>query len=98
MNTGISAFIDGDGVIVEPDEFIDGDDEGRESVIDESGNWRKQLNAVVIHTIPVDGRTSFYTQAGDWFAGGCSFVCAGLFVTGIIPRRRKRDSLDVPAA
>lgn len=95
VNTGISAFIDGDGVVVEPDDFIDGDDEGRESPVDESGRWRKQLNAVAIHTIPIDHRTSFYTQSGDWFAGGCSFVCAGLLISGFIPRRRKRDLLDV---
>jgi apolipoprotein N-acyltransferase len=29
VNTGISAIIDGDGVVVEPDVFIDADDQGR---------------------------------------------------------------------
>ena len=98
VNTGISGVIDGDGVILEPDVFIDGDvafgtrDEGekRESMRDpKSGRWHKQLNAAIVDTVPLDNRTSFYVKHGDWFAGGCGiFVCLAL-VGGCIPRRCK---------
>ncbi len=72
VNTGISAFIDGDGAILEPEKFIDGDKQGRTSPRDaKTGRWHKQLNAAQILTIPLDPRRSLYVAYGDWFALGC---------------------------
>jgi apolipoprotein N-acyltransferase len=80
VNTGISAFIDGDGAIREPEVFIDGDKQGRTSPRDpQTGRWLKQLNCVLVATVPLDPRTSWYVRLGDWFAATCALatiVCA----------------------
>lgn len=79
VNTGISAVIDGDGAIREPDVFIDGDTRKnmnrppRTSTRDpQTGAWHKQLNAALIDTVPLDGRRSLYVRYGDWFAMLCA--------------------------
>jgi apolipoprotein N-acyltransferase len=90
VNTGVSAIIDGDGVIVEPDVFIDGDDQGRDSMRDpQTGRWHKQLNATLVHDVPVDARSSLYLAYGDWFAGTCCFATIFLLVSGPVFRRKK---------
>ncbi|MCH7987985.1 MAG: apolipoprotein N-acyltransferase [Planctomycetes bacterium] len=92
VNTGVSAIIDGDGVIVEPDVFIDGDGQDRDSMRDpKTGRWHKQLNAVLVHTVPVDNRTSLYVRWGDWFAGTCGFGCLFLMFSRLMPVRRSED-------
>lgn len=91
VNTGISAFIDGDGAIVEPEVFIDADGKGREGSVDPAtGRWRRQLNALVLHEVPLDQRTSPYVAYGDWFAMLClaSVVVCGL--GALKPKRRHR--------
>ncbi len=91
VNTGISAVIDGDGVVVEPDDFIDGDNKGRHSMRDpKTGRWHKQLGAVIVDAVPLDDRRSLYVEWGDWFAGSCSGGAALFFFTGLISRRRRR--------
>jgi apolipoprotein N-acyltransferase len=94
VNTGISAIIDGDGAIVDPDVFIDGDamknpdTPPRTKARDpQTGAWHKQLNAAVIHTVPLDSRRSLYVRFGDWFAGACCAAMVLTAVTGILPRR-----------
>jgi apolipoprotein N-acyltransferase len=73
VNTGISAAIDGDGAIRDPDVFIDGDNQGRTTARDpNTGRWHKQLNAAVVQTVPLDRRHSLYLHFGDWFAGLCA--------------------------
>ncbi len=92
VNTGISAIIDGDGAVVEPDDFIDGDGKGRNSMRDpKTGRYHKQLNAVIVSTVPLDDRRSFYVAWGDWFAGSCGLMAGFVFIGGLIPRRRRRD-------
>ena len=92
VNTGISAIIDGDGVVVEPDDFIDGDGKGRNSMRDpKTGKYHKQLNAAIISTVPLDDRRSFYVVWGDWFAGSCGLMAGFVCIGGLIPRRRRRD-------
>ena len=89
VNTGISAIIDGDGVVVEPDVFIDADEKGRESMRDpHTGRWHKQLNAVLIGNVPLDNRHSLYLAYGDWFAGICCFCTIFLLMIGAILRKR----------
>jgi len=78
VNTGISAVIDGDGAILDPEVFIDGDNQGRTTARDpKTGHWHKQLNAAVIQTVPLDRRGSLYVRFGDWFAMLCA--AAALF-------------------
>lgn len=90
VNTGISAVIDGDGMIVEPDVFIDGDNQGRKSFVNpKTGRWNKSMNAVVIDTVPLDNRTSLYTKYGDWFAGFCCFSALFVFFMGLLLRKQK---------
>ena len=57
-NTGISAVIDGDGMVIEPDVYIDADNKGRTSMRDpKTGRWNRRLNAVLVDSIPLDNRT-----------------------------------------
>jgi apolipoprotein N-acyltransferase len=92
VNTGISAIIDGDGVVVEPDDFIDGDGKGRNSMRDpKTGKYHKQLNAVIVSTVPLDDRRSCYVVWGDWFAMSCGLMAGCVLIGGLIPRRRRRD-------
>jgi apolipoprotein N-acyltransferase len=87
VNTGISAVINGDGLVVEPDVFLDADNQGRTSMRDpKTGRWYRQLNAVLVDSIPLDNRTSFYLRHGDWFAGGCGLLAALVGLVAIIPR------------
>lgn len=94
VNTGISAVVDGDGVLVEPDVFINGDAETREESIStmrdpQTGELRKSLNAAIVADVPLDSRTSFYVAHGDWFAQSC---CVGaLFFALVCPLRRRQD-------
>ena len=94
VNTGISAVIDGDGVLIEPNVFINGDAETREESISTmrdpaTGQLRKSLNAAIIADVPLDSRSSFYVAHGDWFAQSC---CVGaLFFTFVCPFRRRQQ-------
>lgn len=97
VNTGISAVVDGDGVVVEPDVFIDGDarlrgKEGpRTSMRDKkSGDWHKSLNAVIVDTVPLDDRRSLYVSYGDWFAGTWAAACLLLCFAGVVCKMRDR--------
>ncbi|MBS0203919.1 MAG: apolipoprotein N-acyltransferase [Planctomycetes bacterium] len=94
VNTGISAIIDGDGAILDPEVFIDGDaaknGKARKAARDpETGTWYKQLNAALVHTVPLDPRRSLYVRFGDWFAMLCvtSVVVCGL--SYFVPQRTK---------
>jgi apolipoprotein N-acyltransferase len=91
VNTGISAFIDGDGAIVEPDVYLDADREGRdrrESFRGSFGRPHRQLNAVLVHDVPLDGRWSAYLAYGDWFALTCAGLAVFVGVLGLLPRGR----------
>ena len=95
VNTGISAVIDGDGVLTEPDVFIDGDALTREESISTmrdpaTGELRKSLNAAIVTDVPLDSRRSFYVAHGDWFAQIC---CVGALFFGLAcPFRRRRQA------
>lgn len=84
VNTGVSAVIDGNGTIVEPEMMLDGDGESIAWLDPDTGRWRKQLSAAVIHPIPLDGRTSLYTRFGDWFAGLCLIVTVMASILAIL--------------
>ena len=109
VNTGISAFIDGDGVVREPNLFLDFDAlmrrpagsgqidptaapkarvDARTSMRDpKTGDYYKQLNAVLVSEVPLDNRTSLYVRWGDWFASGCLAFTTGMLGLGLLGRR-----------
>jgi apolipoprotein N-acyltransferase len=87
VNTGISAFIDGDGIVREPEVFLDydasrnGADGQRTTMRDPAtGAYRKQLNALLVSNVPLDNRSSLYVRWGDWFAALCAAACVVLLV------------------
>jgi len=88
VNTGISAIIDGDGVVREPHEFIDGATPGedrpmRKSVRDpRTGRFYKQMNCALVGDVPLDPRTSLYVTIGDWFSAICLTGCLAVFLIG----------------
>ncbi len=73
VNTGISAFIDGDGVV-------------RKKAVEIKTGESKQVEAVVVDTVPLDKRSSLYLAGGDWFAGICLVACGLLFCLGVYQR------------
>ena len=93
VNTGISAVIDGDGAIREPEVFIDGDARKnpdkppRTTARDpKTGAWYKQLNAALVHTVPLDSRKSLYVKYGDWFAMLCAAATLFVAMSVAIPK------------
>lgn len=94
VNTGISAVIDGDGAICEPEQYIDGDakraddPKARKSWRDpKSGARYKQVNAAIVHTVPLDSRRSLYVQFGDWFAMFCATASVFVLLSAFVPKR-----------
>ncbi len=91
VNTGISAVVDGDGAIREPELFIDGETQRPTSYRDpQTGRWKRQLNAAVIQTVPLDHRSSFYVRTGDWFAMTCAASALFAALWSIWTRRQTR--------
>ncbi|MCA8997096.1 MAG: apolipoprotein N-acyltransferase [Planctomycetaceae bacterium] len=100
VNTGISAVIDGDGVVRDPHLFIDLDsalagEPPREGIRDpKTGRYHKQLNCAVVDDVPLDPRSSLYVKWGDWFAASCFVVC---FLTALRGITRRREQTIVSA-
>ncbi len=107
VNTGISAVIDGNGVIREPLAFIDydamrsaGTDQTvtkRTSMRDpKTGKFHKQLNAALVVDVPLDHRSSLYVRWGDWFATVClTLMLAAIFLAFV---QRLMNRLPTAAA
>lgn len=79
VNTGISAIIDGDGVV-------------RARAKDAKTGRSKQVEAVVCDFVPLDHRHSVYLQHGDWFVQVCLGLCAVCLATGVWYRCRPLES------
>lgn len=100
VNTGISAIIDGDGVVREPEHLIDLDaelhgGEPRTSMRDpKTGRFHRQFNAAIVDHVPLDRRTSLYVRYGDWFAGLCLAGCIATVLSGILFRRSTSVSVS----
>jgi apolipoprotein N-acyltransferase len=94
VNTGISAIIDGDGVVREPEHFKDLDarltgEPPRESMRDpRTGRYQRQLNCALVGNVPLDPRKSLYVAWGDWFGLLCMVCCLGTGLTGLLLRAR----------
>jgi apolipoprotein N-acyltransferase len=85
VNTGISAFIDGDGVV-------------RRKAAGLKTGRSKQDEAVVVDTVPLDSRRSLYLAGGDWFPGACLVCCSLLLFTGLVSRWFPARDQRAPAA
>ena len=87
VNGGISAFIDGNGQIREPDQIqvLTEPIQGLRPELTEvpgmrdpaTGSWRRQFSGIIFGQAPLDPRTSLYTRYGDWFAMLCAVITAG---------------------
>ncbi len=78
VNTGVSAIIDGNGQIRDPDILVDYDKmklrqpNERTTLIDPAtGKLPKLSTFVQVGYIPLDPRESLYVRFGDWFAMLC---------------------------
>lgn len=97
VNGGISAFIDGNGCIREPDRIMKME-EPLQSVATfkelgsmrnaDTGHWHRQFSGIVSGQVPLDPRTSLYTRFGDCFAG----LCLLLTIASTIAARWARPS------
>lgn len=92
VNTGISAIIDGDGIVREPDVFFDLDSKldgatPRTSLRDpKTGRYYRQLNCAQVGNVPLDPRRSLYVAGGDWFAMLCLIGCVATGLHGFVAR------------
>lgn len=87
VNTGISAIIDGDGLVREPDVFIDLNGERETYRHPENGALPDEINCALVGYVPIDNRGSLYSRSGDWFAGLCAIGCLSLVVAPWCTRR-----------
>lgn len=96
-NTGISAIIDGDGVIRSPEHFIDFDatlnkTEPRTSMRDpKTGKFHRQLNCALVGDVPLDNRSSLYVSLGDWFAAICLVATIAVLIQAIVNRKSESN-------
>jgi len=80
VNTGISAIIDGDGVV-------------RKTAVDPKTKASKLVAAIAADVVPLDRRGSFYLAWGDWFAAACAAV-AGAAAATVGVQRLRRVQID----
>jgi apolipoprotein N-acyltransferase len=85
-NTGISAVIDGDGRLVRPVAYLDGDSGRPTSMMERGGRLKKDNSAVLVADVPLDSRRSLYVRFGDWFAGLCAASAIFCLCWGAVPR------------
>ncbi|WP_437229813.1 apolipoprotein N-acyltransferase [Planctomicrobium sp. SH661] len=92
VNTGISAVIDGDGVVREALKFYDAGPRNDESSVRNSirdprtGRYHKQLNCAIVADVPLDPRTSWYVTLGDWFAASCLTLAVLTALLGLLSK------------
>lgn len=83
VNMGISAIIDGNGRIREPDQYWLGEEvqQGQGDVPVSRWHEFKQRAGVLIAAVPLDGRPSLYAQWGDWLPIGCWMLLGVALIT-----------------
>ena len=106
VNTGISAIIDGNGQIRDPEILIDLDKAKtqpkdaieRTTLIDPAtGKLPKLATIVQVGHIPLDPRESLYVRFGDWFAILCLGTTLFAVLYGAIVGRAARPSESAAA-
>lgn len=103
VNTGISALIDGNGVVREPiafldyDRFLDPAQPPRTTLRDpHTGRFHKSLNAALVVDVPLDPRDSLYLWWGDWFAAGCLVLTLAALGWSLVLRFAVPPSAGLP--
>ncbi|MCA9057316.1 MAG: apolipoprotein N-acyltransferase [Planctomycetaceae bacterium] len=100
VNGGISAFIDGNGQIREPDRIAEMDVSDRLTVNADltdlqgmrdpaTGRWRRQFTGLIVGQLPTDPRASLYVKFGDCFAIVCSLLTIVGMMWSVAARRRQ---------
>lgn len=106
-NMGISAIIDGNGVVVEPDKFLDADNTVaadryeppvESTMKDESGRYRKAISAVIVSGVPLDPRGSAFLTIGESIPALCLLLCIGVAIVGWRNRKVQVDTATCPTA
>ncbi len=102
VNGGISAFVDGNGEVREPDQILEINDNARDYQAQLSplkgmrdpatGRWRRQFSGIVFGQVPLDPRESLYVRFGDWFAGSCMLFTLSLLAFGLSRRKEQVQS------
>jgi apolipoprotein N-acyltransferase len=97
VNGGISAFIDGNGLVREPDKILVMKEpmEGLHAEVSEvkgmrdpsTGAWRRQFNGIIFGQVPLDPRSSLYVQYGDWFAGASLLAMLGFSAASLLTKK-----------
>ncbi len=104
VNTGISAVIDGDGLIREPESFIEmerfetGEPQPTTMRDPETGDYWKEVNASIVVDVPLDRRSSLYVWWGDWFAAMCLAACCFIAICELVSRFKRRNAASVASA
>ncbi len=105
VNTGISAIIDGNGQIRDPDVLVDLDKMQakqpfeRTTLIDPTtGKFPKLATFVQVGHIPLDPRQSLYVQWGDWFAMSCLGITLFAVLYGAFVGRQAASASMLPTA
>lgn len=64
---------------------------GLSAIVDASGQIKRvstrMQEDVIVDTVPLDDRTSFYTRHGDWFALGCVAITLWLLAIALVQRQ-----------
>jgi len=94
-NMGISSFVNGDGLVMNPDVFLVRDPvsgvPGPSNLIDPAtGKYRRKVDAVLVQNLPLDNRSSLYLVWGDIFAKFCLLVCVFLFLSHWFPVKKNK--------
>ncbi len=104
VNTGISAVIDGDGLVREPVTFFDldrynaGESQPTSMRDPETGEYWREVNAALVVDVPLDRRSSLYVWWGDWFAAMCLVASCLVVLSELVTRLRRRNTHAVATA
>jgi apolipoprotein N-acyltransferase len=103
VNMGISAVIDGNGRVLEPRPIMKSENvkiweipAGSISTAElPVSRWAefKQVQGVLLASVPIDHRTSLYAQWGDWFPWGCWLIIGVGLVWSLRSSSRPREGL-----
>jgi apolipoprotein N-acyltransferase len=98
VNMGISAVIDSNGRVLQPRELPQPDsdfhvwtvpmqrDAAEELPVSQWHKYKK-VAGILLATVPIDDRVSFYCRWGDWLPWTCWIIVAGMFISTWVRRR-----------
>jgi apolipoprotein N-acyltransferase len=106
VNMGISAVIDANGRVLEPRTILNldgvkiweipsGTNSAEELPVSRWPEF-KQVQGVLLASVPIDNRASLYAQWGDWFPWGC-WLIVGIGVVWSLTKWRVRPEALIAA-